>query len=136
MEIDVPTFIERAAMSADPEEEDVLMSDFDSFLDAPPLCLAIEEMMTMDLAADLTEIKKYAEPTPFTPEIIEELFTTDNVNFSKKADGVWQLTYKEQSYDVTFYPSIFEEKPSLRLMNFGDPLFEELLFTINNKFEL
>ena len=31
----VPTFIERAAMSADPEEEDVLMSDFDNSPVAP-----------------------------------------------------------------------------------------------------
>jgi len=29
----VPTFIEKAVMSADPEEEDVLMSEFDSVLE-------------------------------------------------------------------------------------------------------
>jgi hypothetical protein len=32
---------------------------------------------------------------------------------------------------VTFYPSVFDEIPSLRLMNFGDPLFEKMLQTIN-----
>jgi hypothetical protein len=28
---------------------------------------------------------------------------------------------------VTFYPDVFDEMPSRRLMTFGDPLFEELL---------
>lgn len=54
----VPTFIERAVMSADPEEEDVLMSQFDSVLDSPPPRLAIEEMVAMDLEADLGALQK------------------------------------------------------------------------------
>jgi len=70
----VPTFIEQAAMSADPEEKDVLMSEFDSVLDAP-LRPGIEAMVTMDLDADLAEIQKPIPPTPFTPESIEHLFT-------------------------------------------------------------
>ncbi len=133
----VPTFIEQAAMSADPEEEDVLMSEFDSVLDTPPLRPAIEEMVTMDLEADLAEIQKPIHPTPFTPESIEQLFTTSTIFraggacFENKSKRIWQLTYKQQSYAVTFYPDVFDEMPSLRLMNFGDPLFEELLKAVD-----
>ncbi|BDI20740.1 hypothetical protein ANSO36C_65420 (plasmid) [Nostoc cf. commune SO-36] len=133
----VPTFIERAVMSADPEEEDVLMSQFDSVLDSPPPRLAIEEMVAIDLEADLAEIQKPIPSTPFTPETIEQLFTnsailtTSGVQFERRSEGTWQLNYKGQNYTVTFYPNIFDEMPSLRLMNFGDPLFEKLLQTIN-----
>ncbi|MBG1270564.1 DEAD/DEAH box helicase [Nostoc sp. WHI] len=129
----VPTFIERAVMSADPEEEDVLMSQFDSVLDSPPPRLAIEEMVAMDLEADLAEIQKPIPSTPFTPEAIEQLFTdsailkASGVQFERRSERTWQLNYKAQNYTVTFYPSVFDEMPSLRLMNFGDPLFEELL---------
>lgn len=49
----VPTFIEQAAMSADPEEEDVLMSEFDQVLSTPPLRPALEEMVAMDVEADV-----------------------------------------------------------------------------------
>ncbi|MEP0790539.1 hypothetical protein NDI42_15810 [Funiculus sociatus GB2-C1] len=49
----VPTFIEQAAMSADPEEEDVLMSEFDQVLCTPPLRPTLEEMVAMDVEADL-----------------------------------------------------------------------------------
>jgi SNF2 family DNA or RNA helicase len=133
----VPTFIERAVMSADPEEEDVLMSQFDSVLDSPPPRLAIEEMVAMDLEADLVEIQKPITSTPFTPETIEQLFTdsailkASGVQFERRSEGTWQLNYKGQNYMVTFYPNVFDEMPSLRLMNFGDPLFEKMLQTIN-----
>ncbi|MEH2069915.1 MAG: helicase-related protein [Nostoc sp.] len=133
----VPTFIERAVMSADPEEEDVLMSQFDSVLDSPPPRLAIEEMVAMDLDADLAEIQKPIPSAPFTPETIEQLFTdsailkASGVQFERSSEGIWQLSYKGQNYMVTFYPSVFDEMPSLRLMNFGDPLFEKMLQTIN-----
>jgi hypothetical protein len=129
----VPTFIEQAAMSADPEEEDVLMSEFDWVLNTPPPRLAIEEMVAMDLDADLAEIKKPISTAPFTPETIEQLFTSsailkvNGVQFESRAESIWQLTYKGQNYTVTFYPKVFDEMPSLRLMNFGDPLFEQLL---------
>lgn len=48
----VPTFIEQAAMSADPEEEDVLMSEFDNLLTAPQSRLSIEEMVQININAD------------------------------------------------------------------------------------
>ena len=129
----IPTFIEQAAMSADPEEEDVLMSQFDSILDAPPLPWGIEEMITMDLEADLASIQQPIHPTAFTPESIERLFTTSallrmrGVNFINIGDRIWELTYQGQNYSITFYPDVFDEKPSLRLMSFGDPLFEKIV---------
>jgi hypothetical protein len=44
-----------------------------------------------------------------------------------EANRSWQLTYKGRNVSVTFYPEVFDEMPSLRLMSFGEPLFEELL---------
>lgn len=91
----------------------------------------------MDLEADLAEIQKPIPSTPFTPEILEQLFTdsailkASGVQFERRCEGTWQLTYKAQNYTVTFYPSVFDEMPSLRLMNFGNPLFEKMLQTIN-----
>jgi hypothetical protein len=87
----------------------------------------------MDLEADLVEIQKPIPSTPFTPETIEQLFTDSvilkarGVQFERKSERTWQLNYKGQNYTVTFYPSVFDEIPSLRLINFGDPLFEEIL---------
>ena len=129
----VPTFIEQAVMSADPEEEDVLMSQFDSVLDAPPLRLAVEDMISMNLDADIAEIQKPIHPAPFTPESIERLFTTcqllrlHGISFQKTKERIWELVHKGQNYTITFYPDMFDEMPSLRLISFGDPLFEEIL---------
>jgi hypothetical protein len=131
----VPTFIEQAAISADPEEEDVLMSEFEQVLNTPPLRPALEDMIAMDVEADLQDIRQPIPPTPITPETIEQLFTTsarlksDGVEFEPLRDRIWQLTYQGQQYNVTFYPDVFDEMPSLRLMSFGEPLFEQLLKT-------
>jgi SNF2 family DNA or RNA helicase len=135
----VPTFIEQAAMSADPQEEDVLMSEFDEVLNTPPLRPALEEMVAMDVEADLEDIRKPISPAPVTPETIEQLFTTSAILEScgalltSKSDRTWQLTYKGLNYGVTFYPEVFDEMPSLRLMSFGEPLFEELLENVITK---
>ncbi|MBW4537500.1 MAG: DEAD/DEAH box helicase family protein [Pleurocapsa minor HA4230-MV1] len=129
----VPTFIERAVMSADPEEEGVLLAEFEEVLDTPPLRPGLEEIVAMDVQADLTEIRQPLVSSPITPEQIEELFThsqillAENVFFEAKGDRIWELTYKGKTYLVTFYPEVFDEKPSLRLINPGEPLFEKLL---------
>ncbi len=129
----VPTYIEQAVMSADPQEEDVLLSEFESLLDTPPTGLAIEDMVAIDVEADLAAIRKPITPTPFTIEQIEQLFTTSALLKSKGVvsealgDRAWQLTFQGKKHTVTFYPEVFEAKPSLRLMNFGDPLFEQLI---------
>lgn len=131
----VPTFIEQAAMSADPEEEDVLMSEFDNLLTAPSR-LSIEEMVQININADIAEIQKPIATAPFTLESIEKLFTTSTIlqskgiTFTQSQPQIWELVYKQQNYTVTFYPDIYDEKPSLRLMNFGEPLFEKLLSTL------
>lgn len=129
----VPTYIEQAVMSADPEEEDVLLSQFDTALNAPPSGIAIEDMVAIDVEADLAEIRKPVSLTPFKVEQIEQLFTTSSLLNSKGAifevsfDRTWQLTFQGNKYTVTFFPEVFDLMPSLRYMNFGDPLFEELL---------
>jgi len=132
----VPTFIERAVMSADPEEEDVLLSEFDHALETPPLRPALDEMVAMDVEADLAELRQAIAPSPVSAEDLEQLFTTSKLlqangaNFEKEDDSIWKLIYKSQAYLVTFRPAVFDEHPSLRLMTFGDPLFESLLSAI------
>lgn len=132
----VPTFIEQAVMSADPEEEGVLLAEFEQVLDTPPLRPGLEEMSAMDVQADLKEIQKPLVPSPVTSEQIEALFTNSqillaqNIFFESKGDRIWETTYKDKTYLVTFYPEVFDEKPSLRLMSLGEPLFQKLLDTI------
>jgi superfamily II DNA or RNA helicase len=140
----VPTFIERAVMSADPEEEGVLLAEFEQVLDTPPLRPGLEEITAMDVQADLAEIRQPLVSSPITPEQIESLFTNSqtllakNIFFESKGDKpngiasqrIWELTYKGRTYLVTFYPEVFDQKPSLRLINLGEPLFQQLLETI------
>ncbi|MBE9190672.1 DEAD/DEAH box helicase [Gloeocapsopsis crepidinum LEGE 06123] len=131
----VPTFIEQAAMSADPQEEDVLLSEFERVLTAPATGLVIEDMVAIDVAADLAEICKPIPLTPFTVEQIEQLFVNSallkfrGIIFEPYIERTWQLTFEGKEYTVTFHPDVFDAKPSVRFMNFGDPLFEQLLKT-------
>ena len=129
----VPTFLEQVTMSADAQEEDVLLSGFDRVLDTPPLRPALDDMVAMDVEADLADSQKPIPATPLTPAVIEQLLTTSvklkatGVKFEKAGDRIWHLTYQGKTYPVTFYPAVFDQSPSLRLMSFGDPLFEALL---------
>lgn len=129
----VPTYIEQAVMSADPQEEDVLLCEFDLVLDTPPTGLAIEDMVAIDVEADIAEIRKPMPLTPFTAEQIEQLFTTSallkskDVLFEALGDRTWQLTFYHKKYAVTFYLEVFDLKPSVRFMNFGDPIFQQLI---------
>jgi len=128
-----PNFIERAVMSADPEEEDVLISEFESILNAPPLRPALNDLIAMDVDADIVEIQKPIPQSPFSSEAIEQLLTSslllksNGVEFNKESEQIWQLVYQQSIYRITFYPDVFDEIPSLRLMSFGDPLFEQIL---------
>ncbi|MDB9512841.1 helicase-related protein [Kamptonema animale CS-326] len=129
----VPTFIERAAMSADPEEEGVLLAEFDQVLDAPPLRPALDQMVTRDVEADLLEISTPLPPTSISPQALEQLLTNSQVVkqagaiFERLDPQIWQLNYQGKTYQVTFYPETFDEKPSLQYMNFGNPLFEQII---------
>jgi SNF2 family DNA or RNA helicase len=78
----VPTFIEQAVMSADPEEEGVLLAEFEQVLDTPALRPGLEEMSAMDVQADLKEIRKPLVSSPITPEQIEALFTNSQILLS------------------------------------------------------
>ncbi|WP_017721103.1 DEAD/DEAH box helicase [Kamptonema formosum] len=135
----VPTFIERAAMSADPEEEGVLLAEFEDILQAPPVRPNLDEIAAMDVEADLEEIRRQIPPAPLTPESIEQLFVnsellkTCGAIFEPAGERTWQLTYRNYNCKVTFYPEIFDQMPSLRLMSFADPLFEELLQTVTSR---
>jgi hypothetical protein len=143
----VPTFIEQAVMSADPSEEGVLLAEFEQVLDTPPLRPALEDMVAMDVEADLAEIRQPIVPTPITPEQIEQLLThskilqANQIFFEARGDvsrqgfrqRTWQLSYLSKTYSVTFYPDVFEEMPSLRFLNFGEPLFHKLLSLVHEE---
>ncbi|MBD2038586.1 DEAD/DEAH box helicase family protein [Leptolyngbya sp. FACHB-321] len=133
----VPTFIERAVMSADPEEENVLLSEFDQALETPPLRPALDEMVAMDVESDLAELRKPIAPAPVSAEDLEQLFTTTKLlqavgaTFEQEGNGIWKLTHRSQVYRITFSPAVFDEQPSLRFMTFGEPLFESLLLAVS-----
>jgi hypothetical protein len=126
----IPTFIKRAVMSADPEEEDVLLSEFEEVLDTPSLRPALDEM---DVQADLEMIQQPITQSPVTPDLIEALFTqslilrSGYIHFTRVQDNLWQINIQGRDYLITFSPNKFEENPSLRLMVFGDPLFNDVL---------
>lgn len=133
----VPTFIERAVMSADPEEEGVMLSEFDTVLEAPPLRPALEEMVAMDVESDLKEIRQPLPITPILPQNIETLFVNSKlfanmgIQFKSLDNGAIEITENNRKFLVTFYPEVYEQNPSLHLMNFGNPLFEALLDRIS-----
>jgi SNF2 family DNA or RNA helicase len=128
----VPTFIERAVMSADPEEEDVLLSEFEDILDTPPLRPDLDEMLAMDIDADLELIRQPITSAPTSPEVIQQLFTqsillrSKNIIFTEIEEDVWHLNLQGIEYKITFMPHQFEAKPSLRLILPGDPLFHQI----------
>lgn len=129
----VPTFLEQATMSADPEEEDVLLSEFEQVLAAPPLRPALDDMIKRDVEADLQDIRRPLSPSQISPETVEGALTqahtlrAKGVRFSQIKPNIWELFYRQKNYAVTFRPEVFEENPSLRLMTWADPLFEQLL---------
>ena len=129
----VPTFIEQATMSVDPEEEDVLLSEFDQVLDTPALRPGLDDMVQRDVEADLQEIQQPLPPSPVDVGAIEATLTqsqglrAQGITFTPLEPGIWQLQWGNQVVPVTFQPEIYDEKPSLRLMAWGDPLFEALL---------
>ncbi|MGF1499134.1 MAG: DEAD/DEAH box helicase [Elainellaceae cyanobacterium] len=129
----VPTFIEQAAMSADPQEEDVLLANFDHVLDTPPLRPALDDMVAMDVQADLEELRQPLPPTLFTPTFLEKLFTSSALLkgmgfiFEPQGNQVWRLTSNSTEYWVTFYPDQFDAELSLRLMSVGEPLFDAIM---------
>ncbi|WP_254566019.1 DEAD/DEAH box helicase [Oscillatoria sp. HE19RPO] len=129
----VPTFIERAVMSADPEEEGVMLSEFETVLETPPLRPALDEMVEIDVESDLKEISKPLPLSPIIPENIQDLFINSQIfkqlgiEFHPVSEGIFQLRYQSQSYLVTFSPQRYEENPSLYFLTFGNPLFKNLL---------
>jgi ERCC4-related helicase len=128
----VPTFIEQVTMSADPQEEDVLMAEFERGCKSEPLRPSIDEMATMDVESDLNEIRRDLPAAPITCQTIEQLFTTSptlkqrGVHFHFLGNGIWEMHYQNRSYQVTFQPSVAEKNCSLRVLHCGDPLFEFL----------
>jgi len=129
----VPTFIEQATMSVDEEEEDVLLSEFDRVLATPPLRPGLDDMVKRNVEADLREIQKPLPSVAIHPDDIEQTLTQSaqfrakGIRFTPAESGVWHLQYQGQTYAVTFKPEQFDETPSLRLMSWGDPLFEALV---------
>ncbi|BAS60021.1 helicase-like protein (plasmid) [Leptolyngbya boryana NIES-2135] len=129
----VPTFIERALNSADPEEEDVLLSEFETVLESPPLRPEIDEMVEMDVQADLLIMRQPMASAPMSIDEIKTLLTTSKLlqsqgfKFEQVSQDVWKLSDLHQHHLITFNPAKYDEQPSLRLMLSGDPLLENIL---------
>lgn len=129
----VPTFIERALNSADPEEEDVLLSEFETVLESPPLRPEIDEMVEMDVQADVLIMRQPMASAPMSIDEIKTLLTTSKLlqsqgfAFEQVSQDVWKLSGRHQHHLITFNPAKYDEQPSLRLMLSGDPLLENIL---------
>jgi ERCC4-related helicase len=135
----VPNFIEQAVMSADPEEEGVLLAEFDKIFDAPPLRPAVDDLVAMDVIADLAEI---SQPLPFTPitlNQIEALFTAsiilknNQISFILIGEKVWSLLFDKKQYKITFDPATSDIK-GIKLLGYGDPLFEKLIIIATDSY--
>lgn len=128
----VPTFIEQAVMAADPEEEGVLLKELDKIINTPPLRPDFETMVAMNVESDLKEIREPFHNTKITPEMTEKILTQSQflknkkIEFIEQNNQIWLVKYQNKDYQITFYPEIFEQFPSLRLMTYGEPLFHEL----------
>ena len=48
------------------------------------------------------------------------------IQFKQIDNKIWQVIYQQKTYQITFDPHVFDELPSLRLMTWGEPLFEKL----------
>jgi SNF2 family DNA or RNA helicase len=133
----VPTFIEQAVMAADPEEEGVLLSELENVMANPPVRPNLEAMVGINVESDLAYIRQPITPSPVTLQQTEQLLTTSQILKSKgiefidQGERIWQVKWKENTDQITFYPDVFDEILSLRLMSYGEPLFEELLELIN-----
>jgi ERCC4-related helicase len=130
----VPTFIEKAVMSADPQEEDVLMAEFEKGFDLAPLRPSLDEMIQRDVDADIQEVNQPLAPSPVTWQQVEQLLTqsagvrSQGVSFTDLGHSIWQLERSSQGSErVTFDPAVFDEHPSVRLLTYGEPLFWELI---------
>ncbi len=129
----VPTFIEQAVMAADPEEEGVLFAEFDQAIATPPIRPDLEKMVAMNVESDIAEVRQPLTPSPMTPKEVEQLFTQSLIlkkrgfKFLEENKKIWTIKQDKNQYKVTFYPEVYDEHPSLRLMTYGDPLFENLL---------
>ncbi len=133
----VPTLIEQATMSVDPQEEDVLFADFDHDLEAPPLQVTLDDMVQIDVEADIASIRQPLPPSPLSWQDLEKWLTTSptfkqaEITFEDKGGLCWTLTYQPKTYEVTFDPMTFEEySSSLRFMAIGNPLLHQLIETI------
>ncbi|MGL5033770.1 MAG: helicase-related protein, partial [Microcystaceae cyanobacterium] len=129
----VPTFIEKAVMAADPEEEGVLFSEFDQAIANPPPRPDLETMVAMNVEADIAEVRQALSPSPINQDDVERLLTqsivlkNNGIQFHQQSHQVWQLQIDQRIYEVTFSPQVYDDCPSVRLMTYGDPLFEQLL---------
>ena len=87
----------------------------------------------MDIEVDLKELRLPIPAAPIASADIEALFTSSQllqkkgITFQALGSATYQLTWLETTFQVTFDSQRFDESPSLRLLTWGDPLFQNLL---------
>jgi hypothetical protein len=119
----VPTFLERATMSADPLEEDVIMSEFERSFDTAILSTSIDDLAERDVRADLAIVNRKLPPSNHDWQTVERSITQAHASrFSNNGDRTWTLTWQRQRFTVTFDPQTYGDRPSLQLLNLGNPM--------------
>jgi superfamily II DNA or RNA helicase len=119
----VPTFLERATMSADPLEEDVIMSEFERSFDTAILSTSIDDLAERDVRADLAIVNRKLPPSNHDWQTVERSITQAHASrFSNNGDRTWTLTWQGQRFTVTFDPQTYGDRPSLQLLNLGNPM--------------
>ncbi|MGA1623506.1 MAG: helicase-related protein [Synechocystis sp.] len=134
----IPTLIEQATMSADPQEEDVLFAAFDHDLADPPLKVTLDSMLQMDVEADIASLRQPQPPSPITQADMEQWLTTSHtlhqaqIQWQKMSEDTWHLHHPDHPtpHTVTFDPQRFEENPDLQLMAIGNRIFEAIVSTV------
>jgi superfamily II DNA or RNA helicase len=138
----IPTLIEQATMSADPQEEEVLFAEFDHDLAEPPLKVTLESMLQIDVDADMASLRQHQPLCLINQAEMERWLTTSptllqkRIKWQKVTEGLWQLINhpsNKRAETVTFDPQRFEETPSSGLLAIGNPVFEEMIEKIESR---
>lgn len=100
------------------------------------------EQEGIDLERHLSQpLSPIKQPPPATSQQLEQVFTTSRA-FNRslrphpRMAGAYQLTWRGREHLVTFSPELARERSdTLRLLTFGDSVFESLLSAVNHPTE-
>lgn len=127
----IPLAIKKVAMSGEEEKEAVLAEVVADLLEEAEK--AKDNTINLDIYAQQLSALPEKQRPPVTPLELERIFTTtllpEGVSLQPGQEkGVYLLSFKSQIYRVTFNPRVYDRRPdSVKLLSYGEPLFEQLL---------